>query len=243
VQNSLWHAASALEKAADLAKESKDYQEMESLYMSCAEMYLEEGRPQNAAQVVSRGGTALSEVNPDAATTLHSNAIKWIAESEKDHMFPEIYRQAILHAVKSKRWADAVNLELQFAVSSYSTRGYSTMCKSYLSAIVIALYSGNGVLAWETYQDSLGVPEFSQSDQAVASQDLIFAYNKDSKDAIKSAISRHSCFQFLDNCLVRLVKSITSTDIEKTAESLGRFIATQGLGKVHLKEDEEEDLT
>ena len=206
-------------------------------------MYLEEDRHQNAAQVVSRGGTALSEVNPDAATTLHSNAIKWIAESEKDHMFPEIYRQAILHAVKSKRWADAVNLELQFAVSSYSTRGYSTMCKSYLSAIVIALYSGNGVLAWETYQDSLGVPEFSQSDQAVASQDLIFAYNKDSKDAIKSAISRHSCFQFLDNCLVRLVKSITSTDIEKTAESLGRFIATQGLGKVHLKEDEEEDLT
>ena len=117
------------------------------------------------------------------------------------------------------------------------------MCKSYLSAIVIALYSGNGVLAWETYQDQLGVPEFSQSDQAVASQDLIFAYNKDSKDAIKSAISRHSCFQFLDNCIVRLVKSITSTDIEKTAESLGRFIATQGLGKVHLKEDEEEDLT
>lgn len=216
---------------------------MESLYMNCAELYLEEGRPQNAAQAVSRAGTALSEVKPDAASALHSNAIKWIVESEKDHMFPDIYRQAILHAVKSKRWEDAVKIELQFAVSSYSTRGYSTMCKSYLSGIVIALYSGNGVLAWETYQDALGVPEFSQSDQAVAAQDLIFSYNKNTKDALKSAISRHSCFQFLDNCIIRLVKGISNTDIEKTAESLGRFIATQGLGKIELKDDEEEDLT
>ena len=242
-QNSLWHAASALEKAADLSKEAKEYPEMESLYMSCAELYLEEGRPQNAAQAVSRAGTALSEINPDAATALHLNAIKWIAESEKDHMFPDIYRQAILHAVKSRRWEDAVKVELQFAVSSYSTRGYSTMSKSYLSAIVIALYSENGVLAWETYQDALGVPEFSQSDQAVAAQDLIFAYNKNSKDSLKSAISRHSCCQFLDNCIIRLVKSITNTNIDKTAESLGRFIATQGLGKIALKEEEEDDLT
>lgn len=243
VQNSLWHAASALEKAADLSKESKDYQEMESLYMKCADLYLEEGRPQNAAQAVSRAGTALSEANPDAATALHLNAIKWIEESEKEHMFPDIYRQAILHSVKSQRWEDAVRMELQFAVSSYSTRGYSTMCKSYLSAIIIALYSEKGDLAWETYQDALGVPEFSQSDQAFAAQDIIHAYDKKSKDALKSAISRHSCFQFLDNCIIRLVKSITNTNIEKTADSLGRFIATRGLGRVELKDDEEEDLT
>lgn len=242
-QNSLWHAASALEKAADLSKEAKDYPEMEALYMSCAEMYIEEGRPQNAAQAVSRGATALSETSPDAATLLHSKAIQWIEESEKDNMFPEIYRQALLHAVKSKRWEDAVKIELRYAVSSYSSRGYSTMCKSYLSAIIVSLYSGNGVMAWETYQDALGVPEFSQSDQAFAAQDLIFAYNAKTKDSLKSAISRHSCFTFLDNCIVRLVKTLSNTDIEGTSESLGRFISTQGLGRVELKGHEEEDLT
>lgn len=146
-----------------------------------------------------------------------------------------------MHAVKSKKWVDAVTIELKFAVSSYSGNAMSTMSKSYLSAVVVYLYSENGKLAWQTYQDALDVPEFASSDQAFAAEDVISAYRSKSKEAIESAISRHACFKFLDNCIARLVKNLTKTDVTKTAEGLGG--GAVDLGTLTLQDEDEEDLT
>lgn len=240
-QRSPWHAAKALERAADLAREAGHFSEIESLYSNCADLYLEEGRPQAAAEAISRGAVALSDANPDVASSLHFKAIEWLEESDKETTFPDIYRQAIMHAVKSKKWVDAVTIELKFAVASYSGNAMSTMAKSYLSAVVIYLYSENGKLAWQTYQDALGVSEFASSDQAFAAEDLIAAYRSKSKETIESAISKHASFKFLDNCIARLVKNLSKTDVAKTAVGLGA--GAVDLGTLTLHDDDDEDLT
>eukprot|EP00889_Picochlorum_renovo_P005816 jgi/Picre1/32846/NNA_008175.t1 len=220
-QRSPWHAAKALERAADLAREAGHFSEIETLYSNCAELYVEEGRPQAAAEAISRGAVALSDANPDVASSLHFKAIEWLEESDKESTFPDIYRQAIMHAVKSKKWVDAVKIELKFASSYTCTQ---------------KMERGRG-----KYQDALGVPEFASSDQAFAAEDVIAAYRSKSKESIESAISRHASFKFLDNCIARLVKNLTKTDVAKTAEGLGG--GAVDLGSLTLHDDDEEDLT
>jgi len=236
-QRSPWHAAKALEKAADLSRESKDYSEIEELYSQCADLYLEEGRPQAAAEAITRAAGALSETNPPVATRLFSQAIEWLEECGKDRTNPDVYRQAIAHAVRNDLWNDAASFLLRFAVSSYSAGAMASMSKSYLGAVLVWLYAENGKNAWDTYQDALGVSEFASSDQAFAAEDLITAYRTQSLEAIQSTLANHSCFKHLDNCIAKLTKMLDTTDIKKASQGLGGSVLTQN------NDDEEEDLT
>lgn len=240
-QDSMWHAAKSLEKAAELGK---DPTQMYTLYVDSAELYVEAGRPQTAAEAASRGACKLSETNPAKASKLHAKAIKWLEESEKDGQFPDIYRQAALHAVRSQQWSDAIKIELGLALSAYTARAYSTSCKAYLAAIIVALYSEDGKTAWLTYQDALDVPEFASSDQAFAAQDLFQAFASADKKTIDAFVTKNACIGFLDNCIVRLARKLSTTDVRKTAKALpeslgGNVIVTGGPGI----SDGEEDLT
>lgn len=236
-QRSPWHAAKALEKAADLSRESKDCSEIEDLYSQCADLYLEEGRPQAAAEAITRAAGALSETNPTVATRLFSQAIEWLEECGKDGTNPDVYRQAIAHAVRNALWNDAASFLLRFAVSSYSAGAMASMSKSYLGAVLVWLYAENGKNAWDTYQDALGVNEFASSDQAFAAEDLITAYRTQSLEAIQSALTSHSCFKHLDNCLAKLTRMLDTTDIKKASQGLGGSVLNQN------NDDNEEDLT
>ena len=216
-QDSIWHAAKALEKAAELETGTD---QIYTLYVDSAELYVEAGRPQTAAEAASRGACKLSEADPTKSSKLHALAIKWLEESGKEGQSPDIYRQAALHAVRSQQWADAIKVELGLALSAYNARAYSTSCKAYLAAIVIALYGEDGRTAWCTYQDALAVPEFASSDQAHAAQDLVRAVATGDKSAIDACVAKNSCFGFLDNCIVRLAKKMGATDVLKTARGL-----------------------
>ncbi len=240
-QDSIWHAAKALEKAAELEKEPGN---VYTLYMDCAELYVEADRPQTAAGAASRGACKLSETDVAKSSKLHALAIKWLEESGKEGQSPDIYRQAALHAVRSQLWADAIRVELGLALSAYNARAYSTSCKAYLAAIVIGLYGEDGKTAWSTYQDALAVPEFASSDQAFAAQDLVQAVASGDKSVIEACVTRNPCFGFLDNCIVRLAKKMGATDVRKTAKGLPPILPSQaGPDDDHEGFDLEDDLT
>lgn len=243
-QRSNWHAAKALEKAADMAGEAAQYSDVESLYYRSAELYLEEGRPESAAEAVSRAAGLLSQVNPNAASGLYAKAIEWLEDSGKDSMYGEMYRQAISHALRNKKWAEAVSLLFKLATSAYGAHAMATMSKAYLGAIVVWLYAEDGSNAWQSYQDALCVDEFSSSDQAFAAEALIQAYRSISTESIDAVISSHSCFRHLDNSIARLAKLLPKTDIAKTAQSMGAVIGeSTGIASAGREDLDEDDLT
>jgi tetratricopeptide (TPR) repeat protein len=243
-QESLWHAAKALERAADLAKDSRQYDRAYTLYVDCGELYVEAGRAQTAAEAASRGASALSEVDASKASKLHAKAVRWLEESDKEGQYPDVYRQAALHAVRSKAWSDAIRVELGLALSAYTARSYSTACKAYLAAIVVGLYSEDGKTAWQTYQDALDVPEFASSDQAFAAQDLFQAIATADSSVVDACVDKTSCLKFLDNCIVRLLKRIGSTtDLAKTARGLPEGVRMVVGVDVNGSDDDDDDLT
>lgn len=64
-QKSGWHAAKALEKAGEVAKELGLWDDVEAHYTRAAELFAEEGRPQAAAEAAARGARALEERRPE----------------------------------------------------------------------------------------------------------------------------------------------------------------------------------
>jgi len=251
-QQSSWHAAKVLERAAELARETEQYAELESLYIRCTEMYLEEGRPETAAEAAARAGSYLSEVNPDAASQMYAKAIEWLEDSGKDGTSSDTYRQSISYAVVNEKWSEAVRMSLKLAASACANRAYATMSKAYLGAVVILLYAECGEEAWKTYQDALGVNEFISSDQAFAADALISAFHAADNGiggcVIDEVIRGNSCFRFLDTCIGRLAKKLSTTNIQKVVKGLGpaRVHASRTDGHnddIVLLDDDEVDLT
>ena len=64
-QDSPWHAAKHLEKAAEASKETQDWSLTIDYLKQAALAYREAGRPQSAAETLAKGARMLEERNPE----------------------------------------------------------------------------------------------------------------------------------------------------------------------------------
>lgn len=240
-QKSPWHAAKAMEKAAEMACECRDWAGVRDCTARAAEFYLEEGRQTCAADAAAKSARAMEEADPAAASQLYSQALGWLEDAGKDAMAADTYRQAISHLLRRQRWADAVTTLLRFALSCQASRAHLSQCKAYLGAVVVWLYAGDAAQAWAAYQDALSVEDFASSDEAFAADELLAAYRSADSEAIAAALKRHHSFIHLDNQVAKLAKKLPApgTDVGHMAAQLGRA----GVGAGGMAAEEEEDLT
>jgi len=242
VQKSPWHAAKAMEKAAEMACECRDWAGVHDCTGRAAELYLEEGRQTSAADAAAKSARALEEVDPAGASLLYRQALGWLEDAGKDTMAADTYRQAISHLLRQQQWADAVTTLLRFAASCQASKARLSQCKAYLGAVVVWLYAGDATQAWAAYQDALSVDEFASSDEAFAADELLAAYRAADAEAIAAALKRHHAFTHLDNQVAKLAKKLPApgTNVGQMAGQLGGGGGGFG-GKA--AEEEEEDLT
>ena len=71
-QDSPWHAAKHLEKAAEASKETQDWSLTIEYLKQAALAYREAGRPQSAAETLAKGARMLEERNPEVNSSLCS---------------------------------------------------------------------------------------------------------------------------------------------------------------------------
>ena len=241
-QRSNWHAAKAMERAGEVARDAKDWPEVGGCYRRAAELYLEEGRPAQAAEAVATAARALEDPDPTTATKLYAQAIEWVEDGGKEGLSADIYRSAIAHSIRASSWAEAVALLLRFAAACLNVNATNSLCKSYLGAVVVWLYAGNANAAWCTYQDALSVTEFSVSQEALAAEDMLNGYRAGDRTSIELVVSRQHCFTHLEPCVARLAKKLpTGGDDELHAMAL--VVGGSGGGGGGGEDGEEEDLT
>lgn len=239
-QRSPWHAAKAMERAGEVARDSGDSEEITCCYRRAADFFLEEGRPASAAEAVVTAAKSLEMKDPATASKLYTQALEWLEDAGKDALSLDYYRQAAALAVTRAHWADAVAILLRFAAVCERSNATNSLCKSYLGAVVVWLYAGEGRPAWQTYQDALSVTEFSTSEEALAAEELLEAYRDANVEAVAGVIKRRHCFTHLDPYLARLAKKLPPEDIKAVAASIP---GDNLLGVPHIDDDEEEDLT
>ncbi len=64
-QDSPWHAAKHLEKAAEASRETQDWTLTVDYLKQAALAYREAGRPQSAAETLAKGARMLEDKNPE----------------------------------------------------------------------------------------------------------------------------------------------------------------------------------
>ena len=241
-QRSNWHAAKAMERAGEAARGLEDWQEVEACYTRAAELYMEEGKLDAAAESMVTAAKAMEAPDPKTASKLYQQAIEWVEDAGKQGIASDVYRNAVAHAVRSQRWAEAVSILVRFAAASLSINATNSLCKSYLGAVVLWLYAGDANAAWCTYQDALGVTEFNVSQEAVAAEELINGYRNADKDEIAHVLKRQHCFTHLDPTIARLARKLPECgNLSAMALQIGGSGAIGGaLGE---EEEGEEDLT
>lgn len=78
--------------------------------------------------------------------------------------------------IKNKRYVDAMNMLMRFALACDASQATSSQCKAYLGAVVVGLYAGNATEAWATYQVSQCVFSPAVPINAVCAQRTKLAY-------------------------------------------------------------------
>lgn len=242
-QKSNWHAAKAMERAGEMARDTENYDEVQACFRRAAELYLEEGRPNTASEAMVKAAKALESGDPAAASSFYNQALEWVEDGGKEGLAADTYRSAIGHAVRSERWAEAVAILVRFAAACLGINAINSLCKSYLGAVVVWLHAGDANAAWCTYQDALGVVEFQTSQEAVAAEELFNAYRAVDSEAIAGVVSSQHCYTHLEPCIARLAKKLsqgTEGHLQKMAQQLFGHGDGGGGGE---DENGEEDLT
>ena len=106
--------------------------------------------------------------------------------------------------------------------------------------MVIWLHAGDAAAAWQTYQDSLAVSEFSASEEAMAAEELLQAYRSGEEQAVVGVVKKRMCFSHLEAVIARLAVKLPRGDLAAMAGQLG---AVAGRSMMLEEEVEEEDLT
>lgn len=220
-QKSGWHAAKMLEKAGEVARDMGIWDEVQAHYTRAAELYAEEGRPSAAAEAAARGARALEERRPEASTAMYRTAVEWLEDAGKDALAGDVYRQAVAQLLRAEKWSDAVSMLLRFATACDDMGARNSQCKAYLGAVVVWLHAGKAKDAWVTYQDALGVENFSSSDEAFAADSLFDAYRSGEAAVIQETVKRNAVFTNLDNQVARLARKLPQGDVAVMSMQLG----------------------
>lgn len=80
---SAWHAGKMFEKAAEVAKEEKNFEQIANLYTFASQSYFEAGRPQTASEALFKGARALETRQPTKSSELYTLALEALEQDDR----------------------------------------------------------------------------------------------------------------------------------------------------------------
>lgn len=165
-------------------------------------------------EVLFKAAKKAEASRPELASELYREAIDVLEQDETFSFGPEVFRSSIAHEIKRERFDVACDLLMKFAVASEDKGMHVSVARSYLGAIVIWLYAQNPTEALAVYRDSSAVDSFGKSDERKSAFALIEAYKNGNADTIKTVITGHVSFQFLDTAIARLALKLPKGNLE-----------------------------
>jgi len=200
-----------MENAAGMAKEQKDLEGSADLYSKASQYYRESGSGFNAAENLARAAKMLQDANPERAMEMLKESCEIFEVDDKEHYSGDTFKIAIAIFLKNKKYADCVELMKNQCRIFQKLNQAHDLHKMYLSIVVLHLYCDDVVAANKAYtefQETLGFP---QSQEGIASGELLDAFEKRNNDQIK-IITNRQLFTFLDNQVTKIARAVQVSD-------------------------------
>ncbi|EFJ08366.1 hypothetical protein SELMODRAFT_118760 [Selaginella moellendorffii] len=197
-----WHAGKHMESAGALAKELGLWNEVADFFRRASELYIESGKPQPAAEALSRGGRALEDGLPDEAVKMYLEAVGIFEEEQREQMAFDTYRSATSLYIKLQRYTDAATMLLRWGQSADKCKATSTQCKTCVGAVIVYLYAQDFKQAEQCQNDLSMIDAYFQSEQNRFAEQLLNAYREGNPEEVKHVVKSSGVINHLDHMVL-----------------------------------------
>lgn len=236
---STWHAAKHLESASQISRDLGDWKQVADFTRQAANSFAQAGRPTAGADTLARGAKQLEDASPSDAHALYEEALEMYEVDGKQGQAGDVFRQATACLVRSGKFTDAAAMLMRFGEACDSVGARNSQCKAYLGASVVLLYAQQPKEAWQSFQDTMGVDAYTNSDEAFAADALFSAYAGGSAEQVKAVVQNKPSFKQLDTAIGRLALKLPVGDLEPQARQV-KDLMGGGDGQEHEDGSDEE---
>eukprot|EP01120_Amphizonella_sp_Union-15-10_P000918 TRINITY_DN10991_c0_g1_i1.p1 TRINITY_DN10991_c0_g1~~TRINITY_DN10991_c0_g1_i1.p1 ORF type:complete len:306 (+),score=78.32 TRINITY_DN10991_c0_g1_i1:105-1022(+) len=206
-------SARCLESAALNAKESQSMNEACELYLQASQLLISQQQNQRAAENRLHAARCAESFDNDLAVKYYHLTIDLLIADNKEHFIADAFKYALAFTLRGKRWEDSLAL-LKIVEPVYTNMGSSYSGEVYkicTSTVVIHLVRNDVVAADNYYKECYSKDGYLNSPEGQFAGDLIEAYLKSSEEEI-TKLKKHRALTFLDNEVVKLVRSLGSPE-------------------------------
>ncbi|XP_062500616.1 gamma-soluble NSF attachment protein-like [Corticium candelabrum] len=216
---SLFQSAKSLELAGQMANELKQTEEAVVLTKQAGMRFRDNGTPDTASFVFQRAAKQAEGMNDETAIELYAMAAEMLEIEDKTRQVADVLGKSIRLLVKRKQFDECIK-HMQKQIQCYKSVGsYPPICRTVVGLIVVHLARQDPVAADEVFKSAIEVPGFSDSDEAIAIEELLDAVEKGDPDALSQAVSK-PVFTYQDNELAKLARDLkVDGDLNLTSQT------------------------
>ncbi|KAI3741518.1 hypothetical protein L1987_59192 [Smallanthus sonchifolius] len=165
--------------------------------------------------------SALEDAKPEEAIAMYTDACSLLEEDGKENMAFDLYRAITNVYIKLEKYTDAATFLLRWAVAANKCNALHSMCKAYLSAIIVYLAAHDFKQAEQCYNDCCQqlpyrqhpmIDTFLSSDQSHCASKLLSAYREADVEEIKR-VAKSSTISNLDHMIIRLARKLPAGEL------------------------------
>uniref|UniRef100_A0A8C9RJM8 Gamma-soluble NSF attachment protein n=1 Tax=Scleropages formosus TaxID=113540 RepID=A0A8C9RJM8_SCLFO len=201
----------ALEQAGMMLKDMQRMPEAIQYIEKASTMYVENGTPDTAAMALDRAGKLIEPVDLDKAVHLYQQAASVFENEDRLRQAAELLGKASRLLVRLRRFDEAA-VSLQKEKNMYKEiENYPTCFKKTIAQVLVQLHRNDFVAAdkcvRESYRFISLIPGFSGSEDCVAMEQLLQAYDEQDEDQM-SRVCNSPLLKYMDNDYAKLAISL-----------------------------------
>ncbi|KPP61004.1 gamma-soluble NSF attachment protein-like [Scleropages formosus] len=197
----------ALEQAGMMLKDMQRMPEAIQYIEKASTMYVENGTPDTAAMALDRAGKLIEPVDLDKAVHLYQQAASVFENEDRLRQAAELLGKASRLLVRLRRFDEAA-VSLQKEKNMYKEiENYPTCFKKTIAQVLVQLHRNDFVAADKCVRESYSIPGFSGSEDCVAMEQLLQAYDEQDEDQM-SRVCNSPLLKYMDNDYAKLAISL-----------------------------------
>jgi len=189
-----------------MAKADKEKEEAVKYYEQAAQLFREDGKPDNAAETLVKAAKLIEDKDPEKACVLAEEACSVFEAEDREIFAPNTFKYAVNLILKQDNLEKALDLYGRLARINMHLNQTMDLSKTYLSMIIIHIKRNDSVSAERVYQDMM-VQGPTSNEGRVASE-LLQAWEKGTQEEMKAVLAKQT-FTFLDQQIMKLSKTLT----------------------------------
>lgn len=203
-----FHAGKALEQAALICRDLKDYERTADLGEEAAQNFREGNVLDTAVHTLDKIAKTVEVYTPSRAVQLYLKAAEIVDNDDRSRQAIEYYGKAARLLVRQQQYEEALKIITREIDAHLSIEAYTYVYKLVAVRTLVYLTIGDYLTAERECRKGLTTyPGFGDSEEAVITEQLLEAYDQGDAEAANKILNGQR-FKYLDNEYAKLARNL-----------------------------------